>query len=102
MPSRPVGSCTTIDCVEHYACRLRAKGTQVSPRAQTTRTQNWRPTPFTPPSYNKQIMYDERPGGIKMPILNADGSLVRRKQFDEHKTDIVNNLRRIRTSTPKD
>lgn len=98
MPTRPMCTIPACDNPDHYACRLRAKGTQVSPRAQSTRTQNWRPTPFKPPSYNKQIMYDERPGGIKMPILNPDGSLVRRKQFDEHKSEITNNMRRIRTA----
>ena len=98
MPTRPVGSCTTPGCSEHYACKLRAKGTQVSPRAQTSRTQNWRPTPFAKPTRSKTIIYDERPGGTKMPLLNPDGTVVRQKQYDEHKSEITTNMRRIRTA----
>ena len=98
MASRPLcePGCTNA---EHYSCMLRSKGLQVSPRAQMTRTQNWRPTPSIPPSYNKQIMYDERPGGIKMPILKPDGTPVRRRYYDENKHQITNTLRTNRALT---
>jgi hypothetical protein len=66
-----------------------------------TRTQNWRPTPFEPSSYNAQIMYDERPNGIKMPLMNEDGSLVRRKQWDENRHKIESTIRRIRGTDPQ-
>jgi hypothetical protein len=95
---RAFGSCTTPDCDEHYACRLRGKGLQVSPRATPSKTLNWKPTPAAPPTRNKQIMYDERPGGTKMPFLNADGSVLRQKQYDEHKHQIEANIRRIRNT----
>lgn len=97
MPDRPVGSCTEPDCTEHYACRLRNKGLQVSPRAQGTRTQNWRPTPSVPPSRNKQIMYDERPDGSKMPILKPDGSVVRQREWDEKRHQYESTIRKLRS-----
>lgn len=97
MGTRPFGSCDP-GCDVHYGCRLRNKGLQVSPRAQMTKTQNWRPTPSVPPSYNKQIVYDERPGGTKVPVLKADGSVLRRKEFDEKRHTITDTMRRIRTS----
>ena len=75
-------------CVEHYACRLRGKGLQVSPRATPTKTLNWRPTPFEPPSINAKIIYDERPDGSKMPLMNPDKTVVRHKQYREHEHKI--------------
>lgn len=101
MATRPVGSCDTPDC-GHYACTLRAKGLQVSPRAETTKTQNWRPTKSVPPSRNAQIIYDERPGGYKMPLLKADGSVVRQREYDERKSEITSTIRRIRNTAPGD
>lgn len=97
MPSRPVGSCDIPNCDEHYACRLRAKGLQVSPRAEGTKTQNWRPTKSEPPAYNKTIIYDERPGGYKMPILKPDGSVIRQKEWDEKKHQFESTIRKVRS-----
>ena len=102
MATRPVGSCDIPNCDEHYACRLRGKGLQVSPRAETTKTQNWRPTPSIPPARNKQIIYDERPGGYKMPVLNPDGSVVRQREYDARKHEITSTIRRIRNTAPGD
>lgn len=96
MPSQPL--CQIPDCTDHYGCRLRNKGLQVSPRAQMTRTQNWRPTPSKPPSINKQIIYDERPGGGKMPVLKADGSVLRHKEYTENKHKVESTIRNLRTS----
>lgn len=67
--------CTTVGCTEHYGCRLRAKGVQVSPLATPTRVQN-RPRTFRPtvePSWEKGIVSEARPGGTRMPVL-APGS----------------------------
>ena len=83
MPERPL--CEIPGCTEHYACRLRNKGLQVSPRVQMTRTQNWRPSVSVPPSHYKNIIYDERPDGSKMPVLKPDGSVLRHKEYQEHK-----------------
>jgi hypothetical protein len=93
--------CQIPECMEHYGCRLRKKGIQLSPRATPTATQNWRPTPSEPPSLNAQIIYDERPGGVKMPLMNPDGTLVRHKQWRENRKTIEANIRRIRASTPE-
>ena len=61
------------------------------------------PKTVEPPAFNRQIMYDERPGGIKMPILKADGTVLRRKEYGENKKSIDANMRRIRgTQTPKE
>lgn len=98
--TRPVGSCSTPGCVEHYACRLRDKGLQVSPRATPTTTLNMKPTPGKPPAYNREIIYNERPGGTKIPLLNPDGSVVRRRQYDREKAQITSTIRRIRNSSP--
>lgn len=102
MATRPVGSCNVPDCDEHYACRLRSKGLQVSPRAESTKTQNWRPTKSVPPARNREIIYQDRPGGTKMPVLKADGSVLRRREFDEKRHQIESNIRRIRTTAPGD
>lgn len=98
MATRPVGSCEP-GCEEHYACRLRGKGLHVSPRAESTRTQNWRPTKSEPPAYNKTIMYDERPGGYKMPILKPDGGVIRQREWDQKRHQYEANIRRIRNSS---
>jgi hypothetical protein len=76
---------------------MRNKGLQVSPRVMATTTQNWRPTRSEPPAYNKTIMYDERPGGTKMPILKADGSVIRQKEWDENRHTFESTIRRNRT-----
>jgi hypothetical protein len=96
MASEP--KCTIEGCTTHYGCRLRAKGLQVSPRAEMTKTQNWRPTPSVPPSRNKEIIYDERPGGVKVPLMKPDGTVVRRKYYDEHKHQITSTLNTIRAT----
>jgi hypothetical protein len=83
----------------HYACRLRAKGLRVSPKLESTRTQNWRPTPTQPSSYNRTIMYDERPGGTKMPLLDSDGVVIRQKRWDENRASFENTMRRNRNDS---
>lgn len=89
--------CTIPECTEHYACRLRNKGMQVSPRALATRTHNWRPTPSIPPARNRELMYDHRPDGSMMPILKPDGTHIRRKEYEEKRHQIEANRRRIQS-----
>jgi len=43
-------------------------------------------------------MYDERPGGIKMPLLKSDGTIVRQKEWNENRAKFESQLRRTRTS----
>lgn len=70
--------CEIPDCEEHYGCRLRNKGLNISPRAQMSRTQNWKPTPSVPVKSNGDYLYDERKGGTRMPILGPDGTHLQR------------------------
>ena len=62
-----------------------------------SRTQNWRPTPSKPPAYNRELVYDVRPDGSKMPIMKADGTQLRRREYDEKSHQIDANLRRIQS-----
>jgi len=87
--------CQIEGCQEHYGCRLKSKGVQVSPQATPTR-HNRRKDTVVPPSWNKGIVYDERPGGTKMPVLNQDMSPVRMKQGAEQRHKITDHLRRSR------
>jgi hypothetical protein len=77
--------CDIAGCQEHYGCRLRTKGVQVSPRATPNQAQNWRPTPSVPPARNAEILYSERPGGYKSPLLKPDGTPLRRKQYEDNR-----------------
>lgn len=77
--------CSIPGCQEHYGCRLSSKGIQVSPTATPSRVRNPVPVPHEPPSFNKQIMYEDRPGGTKIPLLNASGDVIRRKQYGENR-----------------
>jgi hypothetical protein len=87
--------CQIDGCEEHYGCRLRAKGVQVSPKATPSR-HNKRKARVEPPSWNKGIVYDDRPGGTKMPVLNPDMTPVRMKQGAEQRHKITKHLRRSR------
>lgn len=60
------------------------------------------PTKVVPPAFNKQIMYDERPDGSKMPILKPNGDVVRRKEWGERRSEIESTIRRIRNTAPKE
>lgn len=77
--------CQSEGCTDHYGCRLRTKGLQVSPRVTPTKSQNWRPSVSVPPPHYKNIIYDERPGGTKMPVLKPDGTVLRHKEYQENK-----------------
>lgn len=92
--------CDIAGCTEHYGCRLRNKGIQLSPTATASRTLNMVPTKVVPPAFNKQIMYDERPDGSKMPILKPNGDVLRRKEYGEKRAQIEANRKRIRQSNP--
>lgn len=70
-----------------YAC----KGISISPRATPTRRNSIPGRVTDGCSYNAQIIYEDRPGGFKMPILQADGTPLRIKKYHEnkHKIDSV-------------
>jgi hypothetical protein len=46
-----------------------------------------------PPSINKTIIYDERPGGYKMPVLKPDGDVLRWKEYTEKRHKVESHLR---------
>jgi len=56
------------------------------------------PTKVEPPVRNKEIMYDERPGGFKLPILKPNGDVLRRKEYEEKRPAITSTIRRIRNT----
>lgn len=53
---------------------------------------------MAPPSVNKQIMYDERPGGYKMPILRPDGDVLRWKEYTEKRHQVESHLRQAHSA----
>lgn len=75
--------CQTDDCSEHYACRLRAKGVQIGTLATPSKTKRGRLTPTAPRPDLGAVVYDERPNGTRMPILNPDGTPVRKSQAQQ-------------------
>lgn len=58
-----------------------------------SRSQNWVPRKNTPSSIDGQIMYDERPGGIKMPYIGTDGQTIRHRQWAENKEGFAEQVR---------
>jgi len=64
-----------------------------------TRTQNWKPTVVPPPSHYKNFMYEDRPGGAKMPILNKHGDQMRHREFQSRRSVIEETQRRNRNPT---
>jgi hypothetical protein len=63
--------CAVSGCTEHYACRLRAKGVQVSPSATPSRVNN-RHQPLRPmvdPAWERGVVGETRRDGSFMPVL---------------------------------
>jgi len=56
-----------------YACKLRAKGVSVSPKATPTQHNRKAPAPHTNNSWEKGVAGENRGGGTFMPYLGADG-----------------------------
>lgn len=90
--------CQIPGCDEHYACRLRGKGLQVSPRVTTSRTQNWRPTPSVPNPDNGKPVLQDRPGGGKMPVFKPDGTQLLKSEYREQKSKFDDQLLKARTA----
>lgn len=84
-------------CTEHFGCRLRLNGVQVSPQVgKSTQTRNWRPTPSVPPGHYSHFAYEDRPGGFKSPILRANGTHMRKREYLRKEPKIQDQLARIR------
>lgn len=71
--------CVVDGCQEHYGCRLRAKGLQVSPKATPSRVNNrpFVPRPMQTDSFRSGITGETRRDGSFMPYIHKDGSLLR-------------------------
>ena len=76
-----------------YGCQLRQKGVSVSPKATPNRRNSIPPRRVNVPG--QPIVYQDRPGGFKMPIITATGDPLRRKQYLENKHKIDDKLARI-------
>lgn len=80
-----------------YSC----KGISISPRATPTRRNSTLPATVEGPGYNRQIVYEDRPGGFKMPILKGTGEPLRVKEYHENKHKI-DNVRAYARAHPQD
>ena len=87
------------DCsCDTYGCALRRKGVVISPSATPNRRNKIPPKRKHVPG--QPIVYQDRPGGFKMPILREDGSHLRRKQYLERKHEIDDKLARVQAGKP--
>lgn len=78
-----------------YACRLRAKGVSVSPKATPSQRNTIPPRQSEGDPFARPIVYQDRPGGFKMPIFTAKGDHLRIKQYREQRHKIDAQLARI-------
>jgi len=86
--------CGDPDC---YGCQLRGKGIQLSNSVTPSRVKNMRPTPTPRSAENARVIYEDRPGGFKMPLLKSNGDPLRSKEFRENRRTIADTIQRIRT-----
>ena len=92
--------CQVLGCEEHFACRLRAKGVQLSPQATPNRRAVRRdPGPRqADPAWERGIVTEDRPGGFKMPLLEpGTRAPLHVKQYGEHRRDIDAQVKRLKT-----
>lgn len=71
---------------------------QIGTLATPSRPKKGRLTPTAPETHLGEVMYDERPGGVKMPILHPDGNPVR-KGHDATRTGKVEEFRRYQQNS---
>lgn len=97
--------CQVPDCEEHYACRL--KGIYLSTKAIPSRratgrgsltleqARRQRPR-AADAAWERGIAYDERPGGVKVPILSPDGGHpMSLKELADKRPHVEERLRRL-------
>lgn len=93
--------CTTPDCDVHYACSLRAKGIQVNPISVTPNRHALRRDPGVRKpncSWEKGIVYDQRPDGSRMPVFAPNSRRpLRVKEYGENRQNIDAQIRRLKT-----
>lgn len=82
--------------MEHYGCRLRAKGIQIDPRALPTQRNNIGP-PQANPWWERQVMGEHRPDGSFMPHLVDDCTRpLQIKEYSENPRKFDAQLKRVR------
>jgi hypothetical protein len=80
-----------------YGCQLRRKGIQLSPQATPSRANSIPPKQNGgPPGHYKNILTEDRPGGYKMPILGADGHVIRHRQAQRESHKIKDRVAKAR------
>ncbi len=85
-------------CADCFACRLRAKSVAVAPSATPTRTANRR-QPFrrpVAPSWEKGTVSEARPGGTRMPYLDAKGAPIATKAWGENRRGFEQQVKRLK------
>lgn len=91
--------CQVPDCDEHFACRLRGKGVQIGTLATPSKPKKGRLTPTAPQTHLAEVTYDERPNGTRMPILNPDGTPVRKAQARAEERKLTEFRRQLHQSS---
>ena len=91
--------CQVEGCTAHYGCRLRAKGVQIGTLATPSKPKKGRLTPTASRPDLGKVVYDERPNGTRMPILNPDGTPVRKGQAKREERK-VEGFRRLQHQQP--
>lgn len=92
--------CQIPGCVEHFACKLRAKNFALGPAIQTNRISNQRRTgPRTPdPAWERGVKGEVRPDGSFMPYLSpTTGAKLRVKEYGENRRQIDERVKRLKT-----
>jgi hypothetical protein len=82
--------CDVPNCDEHYGCRLRHKGIQVSPRALPNRPKNWRPSrTLTPDTSLAKPVTISNGRGVEKPVWKSDGTMLLKGEYvqDRRKYD---------------
>lgn len=92
--------CQVPDCDQHYACRLREKGVQIGTLATPSRQKKGRLTPTAPQTHLGEVVYDERPNGTRMPLVNPDGTPVRKGQARRQERKVEEFRRQLHASNP--
>lgn len=84
-------------CVEHYGCRLREKGIQVSPAATPSR-RRFSPRKPVGPSWEKGRAGERRPDGSFMPYLSPrTGRPMGVKEMADNRGNFDAQIRRLKS-----
>lgn len=83
--------CAIPECDEHYGCRLRNKGLQLSPKATPSRVsvRKFKPRPMQHNSYGHGVTGEKRRDGTFMPYIDNTGSIVRQGTMDRDRRNLT-------------